>query len=316
MNATIRAGPPLMCIILNSGLFGVLSTQVYIYYQAFPKDKTLLKCLVYGVYLLETAQTIFLTQTAWRMLAQGFGDLSGINIIGTAWLSVCIIGGIVAFLVQCFYAYRLSVISQSRIITGLIMLLTVTSFAGSIATGVNAGSVKFFSEYLAHKKKSYAIIGVWEGAGSLCDVTIAIFMTYYLKRYLHQGGIHQTQQVVSKIIRMTIETGILTAAVSIVSLTLFYIPKLQGYYEVPLASLAKVYSTTLLVVLNSRVKLGIISESTTWKDVEVAPIAFDKDTTMSTRIHMSQAMNESIASMGPMEFSPGDEHKTNSNDQD
>ena len=155
-----------------------------------------------------------------------------------------------------------------------------------------------------------------------------------LRRYLHQGGIRQTQQIVSKIIRMTIETGILTgiyfllicfyihtwswehillAAVSIVSLTLFYIPKLQGYYEVPLASLAKVYSTTLLVVLNSRAKLGIISESTTWKDVEIVPIAFNKDTPMPTHIHMS---NTSIASMSPMEFLPGDEPKANRNSND
>ena len=41
-----------------------------------------------------------------------------------------------------------------------------------------------------------------------------------LRRYLHQGGIRQTQQIVSKIIRMTIETGILTG---IYFLICFYI---------------------------------------------------------------------------------------------
>ncbi|KJA15208.1 hypothetical protein HYPSUDRAFT_220158 [Hypholoma sublateritium FD-334 SS-4] len=315
-NLQTITGPPLLCIILNSGLFGVLSTQVYIYYQAFPKDKKLLKCLVYGVYLLETAQTIFLTQTAWRMFAHGFGDISGINAIGTSWLSVCVINGIVAFLVQSFYAYRLSVISQSRILTGLIMVLAVTSLAGSIGTGIDSGSVKLFTEFISHRKKSYTIVGIWEGAASLCDATIAILMTYYLKRFIHQGGARQTQQVVSRIIRMTIETGTLTATVSIVSLALFYIPQLQGFYEVPLASLAKLYSTTLLVVLNSRVKMGIISESTTWRDVEVTPMSFKRGTgpPVLTRIDVSQAMNASIVSTGPMEFSPGDENKTAATD--
>lgn len=38
--------------------------------------------------------------------------------------------------------------------------LAVTSLAGSIGTGIDSGSVKFFTEFIAHKKKSYTIVGV------------------------------------------------------------------------------------------------------------------------------------------------------------
>jgi hypothetical protein len=53
-----------------------------------------------------------------------------------------------------------------------------------------------------------------------------------------------------------------------VLLALFYAPALKGliYYSVPISTLAKLYSNTMLALLNSRIKLGIISESTTWQD--------------------------------------------------
>jgi hypothetical protein len=65
-----------------------------------------LKALVYIVYLLETAQTMILTGSIWNMLARGFGDLLGIDEIGTNWLSVCLIGGLGAFVDFLFLTHR------------------------------------------------------------------------------------------------------------------------------------------------------------------------------------------------------------------
>lgn len=50
--------------------------------------------------------------------------------------------------------------------------------------------------------------------------------------------------------------------------------------------------------------------------MEVTPISFKKGTGTApilTRIDVSQAMNASIVSTGPIEFSPGDEDKTAAN---
>ena len=38
------------------------------------------------------------------------------------------------------------------------------------------------------------------------------------------------------------------------------------YFQCPLAALTGIYATTLLVVLNSRIKFRVSSLSTTWKD--------------------------------------------------
>jgi hypothetical protein len=54
----------------------------------------MLKALVYNVYLLETAQTLLLTQDIWNKFVRGFGQIDELDKIGTSWLSVSLIGGL------------------------------------------------------------------------------------------------------------------------------------------------------------------------------------------------------------------------------
>lgn len=63
------------------------------YYQAFSRDRKLLKALVYTIYILQTVQILFLTNTAFQYLAAGFGDPNTIDQVGTVWFSVCVIEG-------------------------------------------------------------------------------------------------------------------------------------------------------------------------------------------------------------------------------
>lgn len=65
---------------------------------------------------------------------------------------------------------------------------------------------------------------------------------------------------------MNLLTSFLLAAVSVVSVTMFYIFDRSGqfYYEVPLSTAAKLYSTMILVCFNSRVIFRPTRQSTTW----------------------------------------------------
>ncbi len=86
----------------------------------------------------------------------------------------------------------------------------------------------------------------------------------------------------NRVIRLTIETGSLTgiwldilsmintyidaASVALITLILSFVPPRTGYNLCPLCIISGVYSCTLLVVLNSRIKFNVMSLSTTWKD--------------------------------------------------
>ncbi|KIM39182.1 hypothetical protein M413DRAFT_55882, partial [Hebeloma cylindrosporum] len=104
----------LLTTLLHSGLFGVLSVQVYLYYLAFPHDRVYMKCLVYGVYILELIQSVFIVEDGFRIFVASFGDIVAIDRVGTTWLSVPILTAIDTSIIQIFYAHRISVLARSK----------------------------------------------------------------------------------------------------------------------------------------------------------------------------------------------------------
>ncbi|KAF4613083.1 hypothetical protein D9613_011093 [Agrocybe pediades] len=246
------AGPLLLGYFFNWSLFGVLSMQVYMYFLAFPNDPDLNRLLVLGTYLFEATQTFLLTQTAFHSFADGFGNLTFLDQIGTIWFSVPIMSGIVAFVAQVFYAYRISILAQSKVMASFIMFLAFVQLGGAIATGVESKKAVLNSQFLG--PKSYITTGIWNGGSAVCDAIIAICMTIYLKR--RDTGMKQTQILLKKIIRLTIETGSLTAVIAILNFALALLPNHPTYYMTTAGMLGKLYSNSMMAVFNSRMKVG------------------------------------------------------------
>ncbi|KAJ6468172.1 hypothetical protein DFH09DRAFT_1001040, partial [Mycena vulgaris] len=257
------SGPLLLGNLLHWGLFGTLSVQLYLYYQAFPDDRWSTKCLVYTVYTLELVQTILLTHDAFAMFGYGFGNPLALTEIGFDWLTIPIMSGLVAFIGQSFYAYRVYVLSKSWLIPTLIVVVSMTSSVGGFITGAFTlkGVIFFPGRY------------VWCGASALSDIIIAVCMTYYLSK--NDTGFRQTRILVSKLIRLTIETGSLTALAALATLSLSLAFPNRNYYLTPAALLPKLYANCILVVLNARIQIvggrGTYTSST---DVISAPIYF------------------------------------------
>ncbi|KDR71257.1 hypothetical protein GALMADRAFT_75169, partial [Galerina marginata CBS 339.88] len=144
--------------LLNWGLFGVLSMQVYLYYLAFPNDRVGFKAIVYSAYLLEMIQTTLFTRSSFRIFATGFGDPAILDDIGILWFSVPMLSGLVAFSVHTLYAYRIAVISKRKFLPGCVFLLACLAFSASIAVGVEMKDAGFFSHFV--DKDSLITVGV------------------------------------------------------------------------------------------------------------------------------------------------------------
>jgi len=105
------------------------------------------------------------------------------------------------------------------------------------------------------QQKKYIIInGIWNGSGALCDALIAIFMTYYLSR--RATGFPATNVMLTKLIRITIETGIVTALGTISNFILYIACPQTSYFIVPAVTMAKIYANTILVILNNRLEIA------------------------------------------------------------
>ena len=72
----------------------ILLRCLVFYYIAFPKDRWICKCLVYGVYTLEALQTVIITHDAFASFGLGFGSFEALDNIQLTCLSIPIISGI------------------------------------------------------------------------------------------------------------------------------------------------------------------------------------------------------------------------------
>ncbi|KAJ7208627.1 hypothetical protein GGX14DRAFT_633504, partial [Mycena pura] len=240
----------IIACLLHWGLFGTLTIQLYLYYEAFPNDRLSVNYLVYGVYTVELARTILVTHDAFTAFGYGFGNLSALTNIHLNWLTVPILGGIVACVGQSFYAYRIYIFSKSRIIPTLIVAVALTSMVGGLITGVFGFIGLSFHLCQALIETSTS---VWCAGSATCDILIATCMTYYLAK--SGSGYRQTRVLISKLIRLTIETGSITAVVAIVNLILFFAFPGKTYYTAAALITPKLYANTMLAVLNARFQI-------------------------------------------------------------
>ncbi|PPR05262.1 LOW QUALITY PROTEIN: hypothetical protein CVT26_012409 [Gymnopilus dilepis] len=115
-------------ILLNWCLFGVLSTQVYVYYLSFPDDKIRNKILggarpIYGLYVLETVQTAMTAADLCFWFATGFGDMNILNRVNISPIDTPMLCSIIAWIVQCFYGFRIYMLRSSLLWVSLLVVL-------------------------------------------------------------------------------------------------------------------------------------------------------------------------------------------------
>ncbi|KAF9467680.1 hypothetical protein BDZ94DRAFT_1305301 [Collybia nuda] len=250
-NVVQSAGPLILGYLMNWGLFGVVSIQVYYYYIAFPNDRLFCKCIVYGVYILETLQTMVVTHDAFASFGEGFGSFEALDNIQLTCLSIPILSGIVGCVVQMFYAYRINILSKSKVLGLLIATISFVGCVAGIVTGVKSFELGSLSKLT--QTTVFISAGFWWGCCALCDVIIALSMTYLLSR--HDTGFKATHLLITRLTRLTIETGTCTALVAITNLILFFRYPKTNYYTVPVLVIAKLYCNTLLVLFNSRMRI-------------------------------------------------------------
>ncbi|PBK73886.1 hypothetical protein ARMSODRAFT_951396 [Armillaria solidipes] len=274
------SGPQIVGYLLNWGLFGTLSVQLYLYYLAFPKDRRSVKYLVYGIYIVEFVQTMLVTHDAFASFGYGFGDLEALTEVQFSWLVIPIMGAIAASVGQGFYTYRIFILSRSRIVPAFIICVSLTSSVAAIIAGVyifQAGDLTKLND-----RKTSISLGISGGGYALCDIVIAICMTYYLMR--SNTGFRRTRILVTKLICLTIETGSVTAVVALAIPILFFAFPHQNFYVTPALVISKLYVNAIYMVLNSRIQImGGRDTYTSSTDMEITTTMMRDITSHSTQ---------------------------------
>ncbi|KAK0222468.1 hypothetical protein EDD85DRAFT_1028256 [Armillaria nabsnona] len=265
-----RLSGPLACqfvvgYLLHWGLFGTLSVQlcassrIKLYYLAFPKDRKITKYLVYGIYLVEFVQTILFTHDAFAKFGYGFGDIEALTRMYCNWLTIPIMSAAGACVGQGFYAYRIFILSKSRIIPIFVICVSLLNSVAAIITGVYCFQADDVTEL--NNRKMYIAVGL------MCSNT----------------GFRRTRILVTNLIRLTIETGYVTAVVALATLIVFFVFLHQTFYGTPAFIMPKLYANTVYMVLNSRIRImGGRDTYTSSTDISITTTMIKDFTSQST----------------------------------
>jgi len=162
-------------------------------------------------------------------------------------IDIPILSGLIALIVQMFLCSRIWILNKR-----LWWLCIVISFF-SLAQAAGAFWAGF--KDLSTLKSGGVIkpsIYLWFGSSVLTDVLIAVAMVYLLIQRRDNKN-QFSSYVLPRVVRLIVETNVLTTTVAIVTFTLFVAFPNKYYFLVPDTVIGKLYSNTLLVTLNNRI---------------------------------------------------------------
>ncbi|KAF7344204.1 hypothetical protein MVEN_01710900 [Mycena venus] len=206
------------------------------------------------------------------MFGSHYGDISALTQVDFAWFTVPFTLALDSIIVQSFYAFRIFVLSKSRIIPAFIV---VASMAVSVSGFINAGLIfKAGNLTMLNGPGISTTFGVALSGSALIDIIIALTK--------NATGFRRTHALVSKLIRLTIETGSLTALIALTTVILFFAFPRKVYYTTLANIMPMMYANTMFAVLNSRFKIvGGRSTETSSMDLISIPTRLQNIGTMS-----------------------------------
>ncbi|KAJ7909032.1 hypothetical protein B0H13DRAFT_2330737 [Mycena leptocephala] len=240
------AGPRFVGLLFNWALLGVLTTQVYIYHTNFPKDKRILKILVYLVYLLDWAQTCSATYDAFQWFIYGFGNIPNLYLRYTGFLNIPLLSSTIGAII--FYGWRIWSFSKSKTIFVLVCILALLQWSAGVVT-----AYYMFIDASETSKNPNLIhaVGVRLSGSAIVDTVIAVSMTYYLVRGRREA-LGPMNSFMTRLIRLTVETGTITVVAAILDLVFYLREHGNGLHQVSGVILGKMYSNAFLVLFNNR----------------------------------------------------------------
>ncbi|KAJ4469341.1 hypothetical protein C8R41DRAFT_628619 [Lentinula lateritia] len=216
-------------ILIAGVLFGVITAQVYIHHQSFPNESIWIKHgMVDLMWVIELGHTI---------------DVIGVLPVSVG--AAVVLHGLVLLIVQGFFTYRIALFTgKPHIIpalSGILMLcqaLAVYTLSAQLIT-VATKSLKDFMDKWEWLMFTVLILR------AIADVLISGSLVYHLV-HSRDGAYGSTVAIVDKLILWSIETGIVTSMLGILSI-IFYLTLKNTYAWLALLMLLpKVFSNAML----------------------------------------------------------------------
>ncbi|KAJ7754467.1 hypothetical protein B0H16DRAFT_1832343 [Mycena metata] len=293
--AELAHGPLMIGFLLNAILYGIMINQTYLYFTTFPGDKRWMKIFVACIFVLDTFNTFFDFAYLYDALIVHFGEFLSIYgyllfltrhppgdvplLSQATWVFATdpIMTAAIASLVQLFFAKRIHVLTGKLWLTMIVVACALTGIAGGLATSVEVLLEPYFKDFIHFKN----VVIVWLAAECAADLLITtilgaqsslhdlpvrtilvrsnefplIFAARLTPVSSHKTGMEDSDVLIDRIIRLTVQTGLATALCAAIDLILFLTDPI-GLHLIFNIPLCKLYTNSLLSSLNARKPQG------------------------------------------------------------
>ncbi|KAL1686295.1 hypothetical protein GGG16DRAFT_118049 [Schizophyllum commune] len=244
--AQIAHGPMLIGTFLNVLLYGISITQTYLYWNGYKrKDSLVIRLFVIFLFVADTAHTAFTMAYMYICLVNHYGNplyLANANWVFSADPALT---GIIGGSVQIFFSWRVKILTGHSLLAGTIATSSCASLLCGIATAIACGFVPAFAQF----QKFKVVVIIWLAASSLSDILITGSLVNHLRS--HRTGFRTTDTHVDRIIRLTVQTGLITSLWALADMLLYLLDP-AGWHLMLNFALSKLYTNSLMSSLNSR----------------------------------------------------------------
>ncbi|KAF5383048.1 hypothetical protein D9615_004798 [Tricholomella constricta] len=266
-------GPMLIGSYMNTILYGVMAVQVdffyclyrrhilikrqmIIYYQTYKKDANWMRYFMLFLFIVETLNTAFDIAFMYEPLVTKYGTPDATTFFPILLPTDPLLTVIISTPIQIFIAYRIKIISKATWLAIAICILAIISFGGGVWLTVTVIIIRRYSR----KPELHWPALVWLLASAIADVTITVSLATNLAR--RKTGFSGTDDAINRIIRLTIQTGFVTAVFATLDVVCFLALPHTTINFVWDFALSKLYTNALLSTLNARSGWGTIANTT------------------------------------------------------
>ncbi|KAJ6582885.1 hypothetical protein DFH09DRAFT_1144827 [Mycena vulgaris] len=229
---------------------GGVCCYTWLYFSKFPNDRWFFKLIVALCFVMCAADTAGTGVWVYDWGVKGYANPGVMALTHWAFPVEAMLLGTCSTIVQCFYAWRVWMVSTRKnwIVPILIVCLSVLGWCIVCWMVSIMATHKLVSELTLVSPTVY----IWLGGSVGADVLITGSMIYYLDLRFRMKKSAVTHNRFKEIIMRTIECNVLSLVAQAVSVGLFNSPSVGFYFVLTDMTLAKIYTFSLLISLLGR----------------------------------------------------------------
>ncbi|KAJ7457856.1 hypothetical protein FB451DRAFT_589608 [Mycena latifolia] len=245
-NVELLFGPMLIGVLLNTTLYGVSLVQVLMYYTRYKRDRKWFRYLALYLLIAETVNTVLNIGLIYEPLIVRYATPRAVEVIPLLLRPDAAVTVAISTPVQLFIAWRVKMLTQSYFFPVVIALFSIISLGGGFSVTI---MLSLHPDYASFDHfHPFAI--TWLSSTAACDVILSGALIYSL--YTRKTGGGTTDRYVDKIIRLTVQTGSITAVTALIDLLSFLFTPGTTLLFIWAFALPKLYTNALLSTLNAR----------------------------------------------------------------